>query len=267
MKRIATTIDLSAPSRVAFEHAINIAKKTDSELLIFHAYDTREIREGVKMESITSALNNFVEVNADKYGISKERMSVHVLEGDLEYEIKDFCDAEKPDLLVMGTDGATGVKKFLSGSNTVRVMDQVQVPMLIVPSGFEYRESKVFLLCSDLKEVPNDDALDILKWVAETYSATVRIAHVEEGGDHLHYEEIMEKNRETHVLEPEVPVVFKRIVSRDMKDGIKHYMEAKGDVDMIAMIYREHSLIESILQEDHTHQMAFDTHIPLLVLR
>ncbi|MFT5054339.1 MAG: nucleotide-binding universal stress UspA family protein [Oceanospirillaceae bacterium] len=44
MKKIATTIDLSASSRFAFEHAIEIALKTDSELLIFHAYDTREIR-------------------------------------------------------------------------------------------------------------------------------------------------------------------------------------------------------------------------------
>ena len=267
MKKIATTIDLSASSRVAFEHAIKIAKKTDSDLLIFHAYDTREIREGVKLESIRSALDHFVEVNSKEYGMDRSRMSVHVLEGDLEYEVKEFCDKENPELLVMGTDGATGLKKFLSGSNTVRVMDQVKVPMLIVPTGFEFRESKNILLCSDLKEVENDDALDVLKFIAVSYGSSVRIAHVEEGGDHLHYEEVLEKNRETHVLEPEVPVKFKRIVSKDMKDGIRHYMDAKGDVDMIAMIYREHSLIESILQEDHTHQMAFDTNIPLLVLR
>jgi nucleotide-binding universal stress UspA family protein len=206
-------------------------------------------------------------VNAKEYRMDQDRISVHVLEGGLEYEVKKFCDNEIPDLLVMGTDGATGVKKFLSGSNTVPVMDQVEIPMLIVPTGFQFRESKNILLCSDLKEVENDDALDVLKSIAVSYGSTVRIAHVEEDGDHLHFEEVLEKNRETHVLEPEVPVVFKRIVSKDMKDGIKHYMDAKGDVDMIAMIYREHSLIESILQEDHKHQMAFNTNIPLLVLR
>jgi nucleotide-binding universal stress UspA family protein len=235
--------------------------------LLFHAYDTREIREGVKIESIKSALDHFVDVSVTAHGIDRNRVTIHVLEGDLEYQVKSFCDKENPDLLVMGTDGATGVKKFLSGSNTVRVMDEVNVTMLIVPTGFEFRASKNILLCSDLKEVANDNALDVLKSIAVAYESSVRIAHVEEGGNHLHYEEVLEKNRETHVLEPEVPVTFKRIVSKDMKDGIKHYMDAKGDEDMIAMICRDHSLIESILQEDHTHQMAFDTNIPLLVLR
>ncbi len=265
--RIATTIDLSAPSRVGFEHAIEIAKRTDSELMIFHAYDTREIREGVKIESIRSALDHFVEINSKKYDVDPATISIYILEGDLEYEVQEFCKQQNPELLIMGTDGASGVKKFLSGSNTVRVMDLVKVPMLIIPTGFEYRDPKNIVLCSDLKEVDNDDALDTLKKLAMVYGATVRIAHVEEGGDHLHYEEVLEKNRQTHILEPEVKVVFKRIVSRDVKQGIQHYVDAKGDVDMISIIHREHSLIESILQEDHTHQMAFDTHIPLLVLR
>ena len=267
MKKIATTIDLSASSRFAFEHAVRIAKKTDAQLMIFHAYDTHEIREGVKKGSIRSALDHFVEVNSKQYGIDPSKLSVHILEGDLEYEIEVFCKNENPELLVMGTDGASGIKKFVGGSNTVRVMDKVEVPMLIVPTGFEHRETQVIMHCSDLKEVPNDDALDILKEMAMAYNAKVRIAHVEEGGERLHYEEVLEKKRETHILEPEVEVSFKRIVSTDIQSGIKHYIKAKGDVDMLSMVYREHSLFEYLLQEDHTHQMAFDTSVPLLVLR
>jgi nucleotide-binding universal stress UspA family protein len=267
MKTIAVTIDLTESSRNSFTYAANLVRKTGGKLLIFHAYDSREIREGVELESIQSALKHFVDVNAEEFNIPSNRLETHIFEGELVAEIFQFCEEQNPDLLVMGTDGATGFKKLISGSNTVRVMDGVSVPMLIIPTGSHYKAAKKILLSVDLKPIEDDDALDILKEYAMIYQAEVMMAHVDSRGESMHFDEAMEKRREAHVLEPEVVVHFKRIIASDVTSGLKSYLMDKADVDVLAMVYRQHSILESIWKEDRTHQMAFDTHIPLLVLR
>lgn len=267
MKTIAVTIDLTAASRNAFVHAANLARQTGSKLLIFHAYNIREIREGVELASIKDALDHFVDINSREYEIPVDKMETHIFEGELVEEISHFCESFEPDILIMGTDGATGLRKLLSGSNTVRVMDGVSVPMLIIPTEAEFKPTNKILLSVDLKPMEDDDALDILKEFAMIQKAEVLMAHVDHRGESMHMDEVMEKRREAHILEPEVVVNFKRIVASEVVSGLKSYLVEKGDVDMLAMVYREHSILESIWKDDRTHQMAFDTHIPLLVLR
>ena len=267
MNSIAVTIDLTAASRNAFVFAANLAHDIGGRLLIFHAYNSREIREGVELESIQSALTHFVDINSKEFDIPQNKLETHIYEGELVSEISQFCSDVKPDLLVMGTDGATGLRKLISGSNTVRVMDEVSVPMLIVPTDADYKPTRKILLSVDLKPMEDDDALDVLKEYAMIYEAQVLMTHVDNRGESMHFEEVMEKRREAHVLEPEVTVHFKRVVASSVVDGLKSYLMDKGDIDVLAMVYREHSILESLWTEDRTHQMAFDTHIPLLVLR
>jgi hypothetical protein len=43
-------------------------------------------------------------------------------------------------------------------------------------------------------------------------------------------------------------------------------MDKKGDNDMVAMVYRTHSFIETIFGMNHTHEMSYHSTVPLLVL-
>jgi hypothetical protein len=98
------------------------------------------------------------------------------------------------------------------------------------------------------------------------FEADVRLAHVEKGTGKPSYEKVLETRREMHLFEPEVDCTYKRIVAKDILTGIKYYMDKKGDNDMVAMVYREHSFIETIFGMNHTHEMAYHTTVPLLVL-
>jgi nucleotide-binding universal stress UspA family protein len=57
---------------------------------------------------------------------------VSVVQGSLINTLKKIIEAQQPDLIVMGTKGASGLKKILIGSNTVNVIANTKVPVLVI---------------------------------------------------------------------------------------------------------------------------------------
>jgi nucleotide-binding universal stress UspA family protein len=141
------------------------------------------------------------------------------------------------------------------------------LPMLVIPEKASFAELRNILLCSDLHEIADDNALDTVKELALKFNSDVRLAHVEKkGGSQPTYEKVLERRRETNIFEPEIDCVYKKIVADDILEGIRYYMDKKGDNDMVAMVYRTHSFIETIFGMNHTHEMAYHSTVPLLVL-
>lgn len=239
----------------------------ESRLHIFHAYDRSEVLEGVKVATTISAMEDTKAKMMTQFDLSEEQVESHVLQGEFIEEVIQFIESNDIDLIVIGTRGASGLRELVVGSNTVQLMQEVRViPMLVVPEKADYHPIRNILLCSDLHEIADDDALDLVKDIAITYEANVRLAHVEKGSGNPTYEKVLEKRREMHIFEPEVDCTYKRIVAKDILEGVKYYMDKKGDNDMVAMVYRTHSFFETIFGMNHTHEMAYHSTVPLLVL-
>lgn len=267
MKNIIVPFDFSHNSRNALEYAAQFAARMNAKLHIFHAYDRSEVLEGVKVATAISAMKDTKKKMIKQFGLAAEDVLPQVVQGEFIEEILSFIEKSDIDLVVIGTRGSSGLRELLVGSNTVNLMKEVRgIPMLVVPEKAEYIPLRSILLCSDLHEIADDDALDIIKEIAIKFEADVRLAHVELGTGQPTYEKVLEKRREMHIFEPEVDCTYKRIVAKDILAGIKYYMDKKSDNDMVAMVYREHTFIETIFGMNHTHEMAYHTTVPLLVL-
>lgn len=267
MKNIIVPFDFSHNSRNALEYAAQFAKKMDAVLHIFHAYDRSEVLEGVKVATTISAMEDTKAKMIKQFGLAKDAVKPRVVQGEFIEEILTVIDSSDIDLIVIGTRGSSGLRELLVGSNTVHLMQEVRgIPMLVVPEKADFHPLKNILLCSDLHEIADDDALDLVKEVAMAFESDVRLAHVDKGTSQPTYEKVLEKRREMHIFEPEVDCTYKRIVAKDIVAGIKYYMDKKEDNDMVAMVYRTHSFIETIFGMNHTHEMAYHTTVPLLVL-
>ena len=93
------------------------------------------------------------------------------MQGNLVETLNGLIGLHQPDLIVMGTKGASGLKRILIGSNTVKVLAHVRVPVLIIPEVARFEKffhggKNRVVLATDLYELNNDDALDILKKIA-----------------------------------------------------------------------------------------------------
>jgi len=80
--------------------------------------------------------------------------------------INQEVERSKTDLIVMGTNGASGAEELLFGSNTLQVIRKVPTPTLIVPEGHSYEaiESVVFSAssCKELRLPQAEILKDIL---------------------------------------------------------------------------------------------------------
>lgn len=141
MKRILVAVDFSPASVAAAEQALTLAGAFDAHLLLLHVlhepadapgfYSSKKAGKKVlrNMEEAAAAMmTEFV----DKYMKKWEKREGRIVPGLPAEEIVRVAEAEKADLVVMGTRGASGLKRMMLGSVADRVIRSCTCPVLTV---------------------------------------------------------------------------------------------------------------------------------------
>ncbi len=76
----------------------------------------------------------------------------------------------------MGTKGASGLRKYVLGSNTASVIEVSHVPVLAVPELGEFKSFKNVVYATDLRNVQKE--LKTLIPYLEEFNSTVHLLHV-----------------------------------------------------------------------------------------
>jgi nucleotide-binding universal stress UspA family protein len=141
-QKIVVPLDGSGWADAAVPHAARIAKNNDAELILLHVYhsplaqyqdtlalSTKEEFVDQEYESIKShiiAIRNDVRAQGVK-------VRGHILYGrSPAYQIVKFVENEEVDLVVMSSHGRTGLARFVFGSVAQKVMQSLEVPVLII---------------------------------------------------------------------------------------------------------------------------------------
>ena len=262
MKTIIAPIDFSDASNNALLFAAEISKRTSARLVVVNIApegdDGLEINN--KLEYVTSSLQqNFGDLECES----------SILHGNLISTLKGLVGLHQPDLIVMGTKGASGIKKVLIGSNTVQVLANIQVPVLVIPEAARFDKfigtgKNRVVLATDLLELNNDDAIDILKEIALLIDEPkVRVVSVRPESKDLDDVKRMERNALVSRFKPEIPSEWITVFSKSVLEGINFYLNKNGDTGLVAMIARDTG---QLIQKHYTREMASHTEFPLLVM-
>lgn len=134
--KILVPTDGSEGASVSVDHAIEIAEKFDAEVHILYVVDVRASTAG---DVWANMVGRFHEIGEDSTSAIAERLRNHgiesvkkVLEGVPHQEINSYADGNGIDLIVMGTQGRTGLDRVLLGSTTEKVVRTSDVPVMTV---------------------------------------------------------------------------------------------------------------------------------------
>jgi nucleotide-binding universal stress UspA family protein len=134
--------DFSEPSRGALRYAGAIAEHFYADLLVLVVNDPfLTDAAGAAMDNqflqqqTRAALSAFI---ADTFAAGRPQVPAlrqHLVTGQPAEEILRCAEEFKADVIVMSTHGATGLRKWMFGSVTERVLRHTYLPVLVTPGG------------------------------------------------------------------------------------------------------------------------------------
>jgi nucleotide-binding universal stress UspA family protein len=147
-KKILIAFDGSEPSKYALDHAVSIAAKWGSELIVLsvvprvntplfpdggpapmtslHLADYQDSLQEIYAKSLQEAEDDV------KEAFPEVKISSKLLEGRPSSVIVEEADKEDVDLIVIGSRGIGGITGFILGSTSRRVVDTCTKPVLVV---------------------------------------------------------------------------------------------------------------------------------------
>jgi len=142
LDKILVAHDFSENSEHAFNYAFTLAKKLNARLIIIHviheAFDLRgfyipHISFDVLDKEVESSAKEMMEKFCKKTFTDFTNYEASIVVGVPHLEILKKAEQEKASMIVMGTQGLTGVAHLLFGSTAETVVRNAKCPVLVVP--------------------------------------------------------------------------------------------------------------------------------------
>jgi nucleotide-binding universal stress UspA family protein len=264
MKIILAPVDFSDTSTNSVLFAAELSKRSSARLIIVNILQKDEDENETKNRLKSVELELKKTIGSD---LNCESLLAH---GSLVTTLEKIIAVQQPDLIVMGTKGTSGLKKILIGSNTVHVLSNTKLPVLVIPevarfdNFFKTGKNRI-VLATDLDLLENENALDILKEIALIIiDPKVRVLSVRPKNKKLSGSKRAERDTLLSFFNPEIPSERVTVFSDSVIGGIDFYLSQKNtDTGLVAMIARDSG---HLIQKHYTREMASHTHLPLLVL-
>ncbi|SMO63438.1 universal stress protein [Fodinibius sediminis] len=263
--------DFSNNADRALPFAAEIALRSGAQLTLFHsgtaAMDMSPGFQKAKDKEIHDADEAFEKLigvlrRDDRY----KEISIRTLlqSGNTLNNILSYLKEHKPDLIVMGTQGATGDRNILYGSITTSIIQKSEVPVLAVPYGSTFDQFKNIVFATDFKESDLAALEQTIQW-AELFDSAIDVFHVAERQN----------------LEAEIRFRgFRELVqSQTTYKNINFHLRYEYDffpaaaeyiidhpASLIVMCRYKKTFWEAFGERNHSKEMGFYSKIPLLVL-
>jgi nucleotide-binding universal stress UspA family protein len=288
VNRILVPVDFSDFSPKLCESAVGIAKKFNADILLFHTYfasaiETVPFSDSYTYNSTVVEVLSEVEKNAkakikELYYDIKNRLEEEKFEGiEVDYEISggtasseilNVCKKYQPDLMIMGSRGETAGTTNLLGSVVSNVIEETDVPILILSDQGEtvdFDKIKNIMYATDFDKA-DFRAMANLKYITQPYDMKIHCVHFEG----MEQEDLMEEHRMQLLRKylkralGETDVSCRIIHEENRMEGIEKYTH-DHDIGLIAILARKHNLLQRLFFGQMSRKLFIKTHMPILV--
>lgn len=200
---------------------------------------------------------------AKEFANEKHTFFTHSAFNLLVNEIAEIIKNENADLVIMGTQGATGAKEIFLGSHTVQVLKKVNCPLIIIPSNFVYENPKEIMFPTDYEVVYQRDQLKELLSIAENHQSSIEVIHVAEGYE---LKETQERNKQKlDVVLGKIAHLHHDLPNQTVIAAINSF-QMKKRMNLLVMIKNKHTFFERLFIEPVIKKISFHVTIPFMVI-
>ena len=275
MYTILVPTDFSATAKNAARYAIEFAKQTGSKkIILYNVYQQAEIAEPMSGTPVFYDLDDFKKISEE--GLAKFKLQLQAfcpvniqLETISEYNllstgVDELCKSAGADIVIMGITEVSGAEEVLVGSNSVNISKHTPVPVIIVPEKAAFTPVEEVVLACDFKQVVESIPIEPLKKLLDITRAKLFVLNIDHNNKRYNSETPFESllldtllqnyQREYHFID-----------SEDYIAAINQFVTDK-QVDIVVTIPKKHGWFDSLFKRSHTKQLAYHSHVPILVI-
>lgn len=283
MKTILVATDFSVPAENAAHYAIQLAKQIKTNVTLYNAFKVPAdapmaaqvawplVNEEDMEQESDSNLTQLVEKlsnNACNLDTFCPEITFESEKGDVIQVIKEAVKRKKIDLVVMGMAGAGQLVQWALGSNSKTMIDEADFPVLYVPSVATFHGIKRIAFATNLSA---DDLapLQFLCDLAKSIDAEILVYHIT-SAESKRFEEVkgMDQDFYDNVVSKldYKKIKYENIWHSDIHEGLR-WIRNNEKVDIIAMVHRQHSLVDRLVNGSYVHKLSRFTNMPLLIFQ
>jgi len=272
--RILLPTDFSKLSVIPVYYAAKLARKIKAEIILFHSVHVEAMprastsfQSGQLMNAMSeNALADLEELAAKlKEDVGDDLQVSWQIEVGLPMKeaLETFAAANKIDLIIMGTKGASGLKKVLMGSNTVSVISNSKIPVIAVPEFAYFNNIHKIVYASDLQDVENE--IEALLPFARLFDASIHLLHIAQPeSEPPVVAATLEKALIDNYQYPNIAVHI--LESDNVVEAIDAFIAANG-ANILAMFTHKPTFFEKLFGQSVTREMAFHSNVALLTMK
>jgi nucleotide-binding universal stress UspA family protein len=276
MKKVILPTDFSYNAYNAISYAMNLLKDEEATFYLLNTYTPAIYQTEYLLHSPgqiglgdiyqSESINQLEELQKQlqkEFKNPKHTIITHSAFNILVDEVSSMVANEEADMVIMGTQGATGAKEIFLGTHTVHVIKKATCPVIAIPADFDYETPIEILFPTDFEVAYSEEQLKALLDLAELHKSRIHVIHISSGYD---LTEIQSENKAKleKILE-KIPHLFHDLPNQEIITGINNF-QLKNKMNMLVMIQNKHTFLESLFIEPVIKKIGFHVSIPFMVI-
>jgi nucleotide-binding universal stress UspA family protein len=273
--RILVPTDFSSTAERAFRLAAEVASKSKGSIIFLHINEKEEIPyfdSAEKKREYNEQLESkqLKRLQRLKRKVVKPFMNVFVstivTNPPVVNKILQVAKENHIDLIVMGTQGASGLKRTIVGSHASRVIEKSPIPVLVVPEKYDFKDPKEIVFATNYHK-KDKPALAFTISLSKLFNAHVTVLHIQhvdlaerENAHHFsNYAYFLQRTfNDAHLK-------FNQVNSSNIEQTLEQ-LDENLPVDILVMVRRDKKFVEKIFLKSFTRNMSCTSTLPLLVI-
>jgi len=277
MKVILLPTDFSENALNAIKYALALYRDESCEFILLHTYEVNSYTEGSRFEALPIAaklaeakskfekkLNDLKNLLSTSYGNGLHKFSIAAKNQTIIDGINEELYTKTIELVVIGTQGATGRYELDFGSNTIEIIENIKnCPVLAIPRNERFTGLNEIVFANGYKLKNQAEDVKYLIQLSKKFKAPVRVLNISETGGLTSIQE--ENQAQVKQLLEATEHSFHMLEHVTVPIGIYCFSESRNS-DMISFVNKKYTFIQKLLFKPLYKNLGNYAKIPVLVL-
>jgi len=275
MKNILLLTDFSDNAQNAITYAMEFFKGGLYNFFLLNVHKVSKYTTGNLMASTSTDSVYDAIIKDPKIALSTMIKKFNTAYTNEDYSFEPICDYDpfisavnqtvklkNIDLIIIGSNGVTGAKEVVFGSNTINVIRNVDCPVLVIPQGYKFTALNSIVFATNMDEKFNRKPLNPLMYIISKFNSELNILTLEKDSES---DFSKEKKVKMHDFFKGINHSFYSIENVATDIAIDSFVQIK-QVDLTATIINKESFFKRLFSGSTTDEITYNSRVPLLIM-